>query len=790
VIVSALDRKLLRDLWQIKTQALAIAAVIACGIATYVMTLATVSSLDLTQHTYYDRYNFADVFLSLKRAPSSLAPRIAEIPGVARVETRISRDVSLDVQGLAEPAVGRLISLPEHDDGAALNRVYLRLGRMVDPERDDEVLASEAFALKNHFAPGDRLSAVINGHKRELKVVGIALSPEYIFTMRGGELFPDDRRFGVLWMARRPLEYAFDMRGAFNDVCLKLTPGASEQEVIRRLDALTAEYGGLGAVGRGDQVSNKFVSDEITQLRGMAHVAPSIFMAVAAFLLNVVLSRIISTQREQIAALKAFGYGRAAVGWHYAKLTLAIVLIGTAAGMIGGVALSNWLTVLYTKFYRFPLLTYHFDPSVFFWAGLLAVGSALAGTLFTVRAAMRLPPAEAMRPPAPATYRPTVLERLGLSRLLSQTSRMILRHLERNWFKSMLSVVGVAAAVAILVMGFFTAEAFDYVLDVQFQFAQREDLTVSFVEPRPPGVAHELEHLPGVTRCEPFRVVPCRLVHGQRSRRMSLLGLDRHPDLNRLIDDRIKPVELPPEGIVLGTKLAEVLDVREGDLLTVEVLEGNRPVLAVPVTGLVEEFVGAGAYADRAALNRMMHEGESVSGAFLSADDRSVNDLYNTLKRRPAVASVSVREANIRAFNEVQAENVRIIRTFYVVFGVIIAGGVVYNTAQIALQERSRELASLRVLGFTRMEISAILLGELGLLTLLSLPVGMVMGYGLAWMITQSVDTEQVRIPLLIKSSTYASACLVVVVAAVVSGLIVRRKLDRLDLVAVLKMQD
>jgi putative ABC transport system permease protein len=313
---------------------------------------------------------------------------------------------------------------------------------------------------------------------------------------------------------------------------------------------------------------------------------------------------------------------------------------------------------------------------------------------------------------------------------------------------------------------------------------------VAFVDPRPPGVAHELEHLPGVVRCEPFRVVPCRLVHGQRSRRMSLLGLDRHADLNRLIDQRIKPVELPAEGIVLGTKLAEVLDVHEGDVLTVEVLEGNRPVLEVPVVGLVEEFVGAGAYADRAALNRLMHEGESVSGAYLSADGRAVNDLYDTLKRRPAVASVSVREANIRAFDEVQAENVRIIRTFYVAFGVIIAGGVVYNTAQIALQERSRELASLRVLGFTRLEISAILLGELALLTLASLPVGMLMGYGLAYMITQSVDTEQIRVPLIIKSSTYAQACLVVVVAAVVSGLIVRRKLDRLDLVAVLKMQD
>jgi len=785
----ALDRKLLRDVWEIKEQALAIALVIACGVATFVMSLSTLASLALTQETYYDRYRFAQVFASLKRAPDSLAARIADIPGVARIQTRVVRDVTLDVVGLSEPAIGRLVSIPE-SSRPKLNDVYLRRGRYIEPGHSEEVLASEGFADAHGFKPGDHISAVINGRLKQLKIVGVALSPEYIYQIRPGDIFPDDRRFGILWMGEKSLAAAFDMEGAFNDVCLTLMPGAVEAEVIRRLDLLTEPYGGLGAFGRHDQVSHRFVSDELKQLGSMAIIAPTIFLGVAAFLLNVVVARIVNSQREQIAVLKAFGYTHLNVGVHYLKMVLAIVLVGALLGTGFGTWLGRGLTVMYTRFYRFPLLKFQLGADVVVWALLVSGGAAVIGTLSAVARAVRLPPAEAMRPEPPKSYKPTIIERLGLSALLSQSNRMVLRHLEREPWKAFLSTFGVALAVAVLILGSFSVDALDYILDVQFEFAQRQDVNISFVEPRSERALYELERLPGVIRCEGFRAVPVRLRHENYSRRLAIMGLQPDAQLQRLINDQIEPVTLPAQGLVLAAKLAELLHVRPGDLVRIEVLEGERPVRYVPVAALVNEFIGAGAYMRVDALNRLLREGPTVSGGFVSADTNLTAQLYDTLKHTPGVSSVTVRKAAIRSFQDTLAENMLRMRTFNVMFAVIIAFGVVYNNARIAFAERSRELASLRVMGFTRGEISAILLGELAVIVVAAIPIGLLLGFGFAALASASLDTDLYRIPLVVEPRTYAFAVIVVLLSALLSGLVVRRKLDHLDLVSVLKSRE
>lgn len=788
-VIAAIDKKLWRDLWHVKGQALAIIVIMSCGVAAFIMTRSALSSLEATRERYYDRHQFAHVFGSLKRAPMSLADRIAEIPGVARVSTRVVRDVTLDIRDLAEPAVGRLVSLPEREDSSDLNTIYLRRGRFPDPGRDDEVLISEAFAIANNLNPGDTFAAVINGRKKTLHIVGVALSPEYIFQMRAGDFFPDDKRFALLWMARRPLEFAFDMRGAFNDLALTLAPGANEKEVLRRLDLLTADYGGTGAFGRDEQMSHKFVSDEFENLRNIARIAPNIFLGVAAFLLNVVLSRLVLSQREQIAALKAFGYSNLAVGWHYLKFALVIVGLGLGGGVLGGVAQGQWLTHLYARFYRFPVLEFRYDPSVFIEGAAITLFASFVGVIWAVRRAVMLPPAEAMRPPNPPNYRPTIIERMGLERLLSPAARMVLRNLERKPVSATLAVIGLAFGSAILIMGFFIGDAFDWLVELQFDLQQRQNVSVSFIEPRPGRVAHELDNLPGVLAVEPFRSTPVRLRHGPRSKRMGLLGMVGDPRLHRLLDEQNRPIILPPDGLVLGNWLAGYLGVKSGDFVTVEVLEGQRPIADVVVSAVVKEVVGANAYMRVDALNRLLREDDSISGGYLIADKKQVKELYRELKERPAVAAAQVKEAMIQNFTDIQAENMRIIKTFYIAFGCIIAVGVVYNAAQVALAERSRDLASLRVLGFTRGEISGILLGELAIVVLLSLPVGSALGYGLAWVIANTVDSEAIRLPIVIFPATYSIAALVILTAATVSALIVRRKLDHLDLVAVLKTQ-
>lgn len=787
--MKALDRKLLRDFQSMWAQALAIALVIASGVATFVMSISTMDTLRLTQEGFYREYRFAEVFVSLKRAPQSLERRIREIPGVARVETRVIAAVTLDVPNFPEPVTGRLVSIP--DDGqATLNRLHLRAGRFIEPGHDNEVVLNETFPAAHGLVPGDTLRVIINGRRKALTIVGIALSPEYIYQIQPGTLFPDYKRYGVLWMGRTPLATAYDMEGAFNNVVLTLFPGTRTEDVLERLDDLLEPYGGLGAYGREDQLSHRYLSGEFEQLEQMAAVFPVIFLGVATFLLNVVFNRLISLQREQIAALKALGYRNGEIGLHYVKLVVVIVLVGVALGLAAGIWLGQALARVYMEFYRFPFLEYRLAPEVVLTATFISVAAGVLGTLYAVRRAALLPPAEAMRPPPPFSYRETWIEHLGLKRILSQPARMILRNLQRQPLKALLSIIGIAFACAILMVGAFQEDAVDYMVKVQFGLSQREDLTVTFVEPAGKRALYELQSLPGVEYGEPFRVVPVRLRFRHHRYRTAIQGVAAEGDLQRLLDTELERIELPPAGIVLSDYLGKLLEARPGDVLTVEVLEGSRPVRRIEVAALVSQYIGVAAYMDIQALNRLLREGNTISGVYLAVDERHQTEIYARLKETPRVAGTVIRQNAIRSFYETLGETLLIFAFVNTLLAGTIAFGVVYNSARIALSERSRELASLRVLGFTRGEVSYILLGELGLLTLLAIPLGFVIGLGLCAYLAAAMESDLYRVPLVTEPSTYAFAATVVLVSTFVSGLIVWRRLAHLDLVAVLKTKE
>ncbi len=788
--MSALNRKLLRDLWHVRGQALAIAAVVGAGIAIFASMLSTLDSLDLTLRTYYERYRFADVFASLERAPLTVADEIAAMPGVARVETRVVADVTLDLPGLAEPAVGRVISLP--DGGRpALCDVFLREGRLPEPGQADEVLAGENFTRAHGLRLGGSVRAVINGRRRTLVIVGIALSPEYIYPVRPEEILPDDKRFALLWMDRRALASAFNLDGAFNDVVLRLMRGASEDDVIARLDRLLERgYGGLGAIPRSLQASHWYLANELTQLRNSAVYVPVIFLGVAAFLLNVVLSRLVSVQRPQVAALKALGYGNRAVGWHYVKSSLAIAGAGAALGVAAGAWIGWAMTRLYAEFFHFPILLYRMQPAVIVQSVSVGLAAAACGGAGAVWRAVRMAPAEAMRPERPARYGVSVAERTGVGRFLSQPSRIILRAIQRHPGRTALSVTGIGLATALMVVGAFTMDALNAAMETQFGVAQRFDLMVSFALPTSSGALDDLRRLPGVMTAEPFRAVPARLRHGHRSRHTSILSADLNARLSRVIDPPSRVVPIPPGGLLLSGALAKALDARPGDLVTVELLEGERRDARVRLAGVADEFLGMNAYMESGSLHALMREGPTLSGAYLRVDAAREDALYTTLKATPRVAGVLLNAAakeNLDAtFNAMTKQMIAL----FMLFAAIIAFGVVYNNARISLAERSRELATLRVIGFTRTEISYILLGELAVVTMIALPAGCLTGYGLASGMMSILETELWRLPFVILPRTYALAAATSTAATVVSALIVRRRLDRLDLVAVLKIRE
>ena len=785
--MSALHRKLLREFLQLRGQVLAIALVMVGGIGTMVMALGNYNALSRTRSLFYAEYGFADVFAQAKRAPLPLVETVRALPGVRTVEARVLGFAPLELTGFTGPINAELISLPAAGQGG-LNRHYLRSGRL--PSQPDEAVVGEAFAEAHGLHEGDRLVAILNGRRQELKISGIGLSPEFIYQMKPGDVFPDFQRFAVLWMPHASLARAFDMDGAFNSLAVTVQPDARVADVIDAIDPLLAPYGGTGASGRDLQPSHRFLDEELRQLRMMARMFTGIFLAVTAFLLNVVLGRLVASQREQVALLKAFGYTRLQVAVHYGQL----VLMMAAAGVVPGLALGAWLghaiANIYREYYRFPYLTWSVDPSLVVMAVAFAVSAGALGTFAALARVHRLAPAEAMRPEAPAAFRPLLLERLGLGRLLDPAARMVLRNLERRPLRTLLSVLGIGMACGILVMSRALPSSVEHVIDVQFGFAQRDDFAVGFSEPAGNRAATELATLPGVRAVEPFRMAAVTLRHGHRTYRTAVQGLPAQGDLKRVLDARIEPVALPREGLLLTDYLAEMLQVRAGDTLQVQFLEGHRRTLSVPVAGTVKEYLGVGAYARQAYLNTLLNEGDVASGAWLSVDARHREAVLAELRRRPRVASVTDRTAMVQSFRDTMARSLSTFTFAITLLAGAVAVGVVYNAARITLAERGRELASLRVLGYTRGEVRGLLLGELGALALLALLPGFILGVGMVALLARGLQSDLFRIPVTPSATGLAFAGLVVLAATALSGALVRRRLDRLDLVAALKTKE
>ena len=784
-----LDRKLMRDLWRLRGRVLAIGAVIASGVGVLVMSLAALDSLHETMRAYYERYRFAHVFAHVERAPLSLLAELRALPGVQFAEPRVVRSALLDVAGFAEPVVGQLVSLP---DGLApqLNQIVLREGRWPRASAPDEVVISEPFALAHGLALGDELGAVLRGRKRSLRIVGLGLSPEFVYTIGPGALMPDDKRFGVVWMGASALRAAYDLDGAFNDVSLLLQRGASEGAVIARLDRLLASSGGTGAVSRADQLSNWFLTNELAQLRSLARILPTIFLAVAAFLTHMVLARLIAVERAEIGLLKAFGYRDRNVAWHYAKLVLAIGAVGVTLGSVLGWWLGFYNTRMYAQFFKFPFLLYRPDPWVFGVGALASVGAALIGALGAVHAAVALPPAEAMRPPAPTQFRRVGRAGAARAQRLDSLTRIVLRQIARWPVRSALTSVASGLAIGLLVTALQWTDAIDALARVTFEEAQLQDVTLGFAAVRTLEAVRDAARLPGVLDAEPMRAVAARIRAGHRQRREAVIGVPAKPRLFRVRDAGGHTLELPPAGLVISTSLADALAVGTGDTLTIEVLEGRRPIVRAPVAATFETYLGTPAYMEIGALNRLLRERPSASAAHLRVDARELPALLRAVRDVPQAAAISLRRAAIDLLHETMGRTVLIFISFFVAFACVLAFGVTYNAARVALSERGRELATLRVLGFHESEISYLLLGETALLALAALPLGCLAGWALAHRIARAFETELFRIPLVLEPATYAWAMAVCLAATAFSALLVRRRLHRLDLIAALKSRE
>jgi putative ABC transport system permease protein len=788
--MAPLDRKLWRTFGRIWAQTLAIALVLGCGIMVLVMAEGTLRSLSETRAAYYDRHRFADVFANATRAPKSLLPVIATLPGVAAIEARVVLTAAVDLPGMVEPASARILSLP--DSGApGLNVPLLRAGRMPDPRTPEEALVSEPFAQENGILPGGVLDVTLNGERRRLRVVGHALSPEFVYTVAPGAIMPDNRHFGLVWMNEAPLAAAGDLGGSFNDVTLGLLRNADAAAVIDALDRLLAPYGGTGAHARDRQTSHAFLESEMSQLSAMARTLPPVFLIVSAFLVNMVLGRLIGMERGQIGLLKALGYGTAAIAAHYLKLALGIGAAGVLLGWAAGWWLGAWMTGIYADFFRFPWLIYTPGVRAMVLAGVLGLATVTVGAAVAVWRSARLPPAVAMQPPAPPVFRRGIADRIGRALVLRQTTMMILRSITRWPGRAAVTFLGVAASVAVLVASFFTFDATDRMMEELFTLANRQHATIFLSRPEAAADAvGAAATLPGVRVAEGAFGLPVRIVSGAQSRLTLLEAHDPGARLTRLADASGRPVEVPRHGIVLPDGLAQSLGLAPGDRVRLELLAPPRETWEVTVAAIVRQSLGQQIYMDGAEVFGRMRTVAQINRVNMLIDMDALPDLYRAVKSTPRIAGLAL-WADVRAELEGTFRENMIIMTFvFSALGGLITIGVIYNAARIQLAERAHELASLRVLGFTRGEVGYILVGEMMLLTLAAVPLGWLGGRGFAALMAEGFSTDIVTLPFALSRRTYAAAALLAVVAALLAVLLVRRRLDRVDLVAALKQKE
>lgn len=784
----ALNIKLLRDVRRLWAQALAIALVMAAGVATLILGVGAHDSLSTTRAKYYETNRFADVFATVTRAPNGLSAEIARIDGVSAVETRIAKIALADIEGMSEPGSVLLVSVPDYHD-AVLNQMHLRSGRRPDAQGHDEAVASEGFAKAHGLVPGSTIRVLMNGQRRDIHITGTALSPEFIYALGPGDMMPDERRFGILWLPERTLAAAYDLDGAFSSVSLKLIPGTSQEVVIEKLDRLLERYGGLGAYGRKDQISHAFLDAELQQLQAMCRILPPIFLVVAAFLVNMTLSRLIALEREQIGLLKAMGYSSGAVARHYLGFVSVIAVFGIAIGLVAGSWLGAGMTTLYARFFSFPFLVFSRNPAVYVIAAAVTYAAAVLGALKAASDVAWLSPAVAMSPPAPQRYR-KVLGGLELPRIVRQSSVIVMRHLTHWPWRTASGILGMSLSVAILVGSLWSFGSINHMIDITFNRSDRQDASINFTEPRRLAALYEARRLPGVLAAEPYRMVGVKLRKGQRERRMSLVGKPAGAELSRVLSEDLVPVTLPSEGLVISQAVADILKLRTGELVEVEIMEGRRQKILQPVSAIITGYIGLTSYMDLDAMNRMLGEGALISGVNLGLDPNQNDHLFAALKETPSANFIVLQYVAKQRFRQTMAENISIMVTVYATLAGIIAFGVVYNFARISLSEQGREMASLRVLGFTRHEVSALLLGELAVVVLVAQPLGWLIGYGFAYAVISGFTSELYRVPLIVNREVYAWASLIVMAAAVASGLVVRRRIDRLDMIEVLKTRE
>ncbi|MHC5038945.1 MAG: ABC transporter permease [Planctomycetota bacterium] len=790
--LSPLNKKLVRDLWGVKGQVLAVAAVITAGITAYTALNSAFRDLVLTRDTYMAKYRMADLFFHVERAPASVTQKILALPGVIQAEGRLVFDVTLDIEDHPDPAVGRVISIPDKDV-RYVNEVHVASGRLPDLPGANTVVLSEEFAEANALVAGSTFEALVNDKKHPLHVIGTGLSPEYIYVIRGIQDFlPNPKNFGLLWVGRTFAEEAFGYENAVNDIVVRIEEGADGKALLERIGDVLDPYGLIFKYERKDQLSYRSLNDEMKGLEGMAKIMPTIFVTIASVILLILVSRLVRRQREQIGVMKAFGYSDGQVMLHFATFSLTIGVLGTVGGLLAGDLMARAMVEMYTEFFRFPVLRHRIYPGTFVGGLVIGLLGPLIAGIVASRRALRIAPAVALRPEAPAVFTGgTFLETFQfLWKRLPFTWKIIIRNVARHKGRSAFVILGVGLSASILVMVLFFLDSMLYLIHFQYHLTNRQDAKILLSREKNLGALHAARRLPAVKRAEPLLEMPYEVKHNGLKKTILAIGVPPDAQLLHVLDTSERRVTLPRWGIVLPEVTAESLRAREGDVLLMKPLYPGFDEKPVRVSRVVPQYLGQTAYMDIRYASRLVGESMAMNGVLLKTEKELEDDLVAFVKDTPAVATVELKGRTLKYFQKMFIDFMWIGMLFYLLFAGVIGFSVIYTSAALSIGERARDLATLRVLGLRHREVTRVVFGEYFTLSLLGIGAGIPLGLFFAWSVILMYQSELYTFPFVIKAGTFLKAGGAVVLFLLLARLACERPLRKLDMVATLKRSD
>lgn len=751
----ALHRKLIRDLRGSAGTLLSVVAIIAIGTGSFIGLGSAQRILESSQAAYYRTYRFADFWIDVKKAPLTEVERIAAMPEIAAIDARVIFDVILDLDGEPKPITGRLISTPARGFDRTLNGICLIRGSGFSDDRNEEAIISEAFAAAHHLEVGDRIHVILNRKRESFVIVGTAISPEYVYMVRGpGDLIPDPHRFGILYVKDDYARDVLDFKDACNQIVGQVVPGTHDQidVILDRIDRALHPFGVLELTPRRRQASHRFLSDEIKGLAVSATIMPAVFLGVAALVLNILMIRLAQRQRTVIGTLKAIGYTDRAVMVHFLSFGVAVGLIGGLAGAALGIGLTHLMLDAYREFFQFPTFLYRSYPDLMLFGLMISVAFSLVGTIRGVREVLRLQPAEAMRQRPPDRGGSIFLERFPrIWRLFGFRTHMALRSLFRNRTRTVTAIVATALATSIIFMSIASYDSFLYLVQYQFDMVAHSDVDIGMRDEASMRALYEARSLPGVDYAEPLLGVRCDLRHGRNARRMVITGLSESHRLTTPMDADQKPIRIPDDGLVLSRKLAELLDVRVGDKLEMTPVRGRRETRHVRVASIVETFLGMDCYADIRYLSRVVGESLAINAVQLAVSPAKVGELLRDIKTIPNAQGLGVRADAKASIEQTLVDTSLFSIGIMVIFAGVIAFGSTLNNALIEIGDRLREISTLRVIGYHPGQIAGILFRQSLATFVVGLLLAFPLGYYMVRLIATAYDSELYRMPVIIR---------------------------------------